>query len=92
MILSNAPSLFQDQSLTIVEFESGLTKHGPFSLSNPSIDELPGPLPRLEEPEEGVNLIRLVLDTKVCKRACWKMDIARVASYAFGGLTQVVLR
>jgi hypothetical protein len=43
MSLSNAPSLFQDQSLTIVEFESGLTKHGPFSLSNPSIDELPGP-------------------------------------------------
>jgi hypothetical protein len=37
------PSLFQDHLFSVVEFESGLIEHGPFSTSNPSIDELPGP-------------------------------------------------
>jgi hypothetical protein len=48
-------------------------------------------LPRLKEPEESVDLVRLVLYTKICKRACWKMHITGVASYALGGLAEVVL-
>lgn len=36
-------SLLNDQGLRYVELESKLTLHGPFSVSNPIIDEDPGP-------------------------------------------------
>jgi hypothetical protein len=35
--------LFHDQGFRVVEFESGFTLHGPFSVRRPSIEELPGP-------------------------------------------------
>jgi hypothetical protein len=39
----NIPSLFHDHSLTVVELESLLTLHGPFSRKRPTIELLPGP-------------------------------------------------
>jgi len=36
-------SLFHDHGLKVVELESELIVHGPFSTSNPSMEELPGP-------------------------------------------------
>lgn len=36
-------SLFQDQGFKVVEFESTLMLHGPFSCSKPIRDDEPGP-------------------------------------------------
>ena len=42
-MLRCVPSLFHDHSLRYVEFESELTKQGPFSRISPSMELLPGP-------------------------------------------------
>jgi hypothetical protein len=35
--------LFHENGFKVVEFESGLTKQGPFSSSSPTMDDEPGP-------------------------------------------------
>lgn len=37
------PRLFQELGLSLVVWESGFTKHGPFSYNRPGMDEAPGP-------------------------------------------------
>jgi hypothetical protein len=48
-------------------------------------------LPRLEEPEEGINLIRLIADAQVLQRPGREVDIASIALDTRCRLTQRIL-
>lgn len=49
-----------------------------------------GALASFEEPEKGVDRI-VLLFAQVVQTTGWEMDIAGIATHAFGGLTNVIL-